>query len=223
MVEIPILPETEILRGDILTIGGSTRHVDTAVAALGHADRPVESTDIAVVGAGILLGGLIGALSVTWGGIPISLSTSGGALLAGLLLGYLRTVHPTFGNIPAPSLWLMNTLGLNIFIAIVGISAGPGFVAGLQKVGLSLFLWGALATTIPLVIAILLGHYVFKFHPAILFGVCAGVRTTTAALGMIQEAAKSKVPALGYGMPYAIGNTLLTIFGMVIVLLLTRG
>jgi putative transport protein len=223
MIEIPLLPETEILRGDILTIGGSTRHVDTAVAALGHADRPVESTDLAVVGAGILIGGLIGAISVVWGGVPISLSTSGGALLAGLLLGYFRTVRPTFGNIPAPSLWLMNTLGLNIFIAIVGISAGPGFVAGLRQVGLSLFLWGAVATTLPLVAAILLGHYVFKFHPAILFGVCAGVRTTTAALGMIQEAAKSKVPALGYGMPYAIGNTLLTIFGMVIVLLLTRG
>jgi putative transport protein len=223
MVEIPILPETEILRGDILTLTGSTRHVDAAVATLGHADRPVESTDLAVVSAGIVLGGLIGALTYVAGGLPISLSTSGGALLAGLVLGYLRTIHPTFGNIPGPALWLMNTLGLNIFIAIVGISAGPGFVSGLQQVGLSLFLWGMVSTTIPLVVAILLGHYVFKFHPAILFGVCAGVRTTTAALGMIQEAAKSKVPALGYGMPYAIGNTLLTIFGMVIVLMLAGG
>jgi putative transport protein len=223
MVEIPVLPETEVLRGDILTIGGSTRHVDTAVAALGHADRPVESTDLAVVAAGIVIGGLVGALSYVWGGIPISLSTSGGALLAGLLLGYWRTVRPTFGNIPAPALWLMNTLGLNVFIAIVGISAGPGFISGLQQVGISLFLWGVVATTIPLVIAVLLGHHVFKFHPAILFGVCAGVRTTTAALGMIQEEAKSKVPALGYGMPYAIGNTLLTIFGMVIVLMMSGG
>jgi len=223
MIEIPVLPETEILRGDILTIAGSTRHVDQAVALLGHADRPVESTDLAVVAAGIVIGGLLGALTYVWGGIPISLSTSGGALLAGLILGYLRTIHPTFGNIPGPALWLMNTLGLNVFIAIVGISAGPGFVSGLQQVGVSLFLWGMVATTIPLVVAVLLGHYVFKFHPAILFGVCAGVRTTTAALGMIQEAAKSKVPALGYGMPYAIGNTLLTIFGMVIVLLLVGG
>jgi putative transport protein len=223
MIEIPVLPETEVLRGDILTIAGSTRHVNTAVAAMGHADRPTESTDLAVVGAGILVGGLIGALSVSWGGIPISLSTSGGALLAGLILGYLRTVRPTFGNIPAPSLWLMNTLGLNVFIAIVGISAGPGFVSGLRQVGLSIFLWGMVSTTVPLIAAIFLGHYVFKFHPAILFGVCAGVRTTTAALGMVQEAAKSKVPALGYGMPYAIGNTLLTIFGMAIVLLMMRG
>jgi len=223
MVEIPILPETEILRGDILTIAGSTRHVDQAVALIGHADRPVESTDLAVVSAGIVIGGLVGALTYMAGGVPISLSTSGGALLAGLILGYLRTIHPTFGNIPGPALWLMNTLGLNVFIAIVGISAGPGFVSGLQQVGLSLFLWGMVATTIPLVVAVFLGHYVFKFHPAILFGVCAGVRTTTAALGMIQEAAKSKVPALGYGMPYAIGNTLLTIFGMVIVLMLVGG
>jgi putative transport protein len=223
MVEIPILPETEILRGDILTLAGSTRHVDAAVTEIGHADRPVESTDLAVVSAGIVIGGLLGALTYVAGGVPISLSTSGGALLAGLVLGYLRTIHPTFGNIPGPALWLMNTLGLNIFIAIVGISAGPGFVSGLQQVGLSLFLWGMVATTIPLVVAVLLGHFVFKFHPAILFGVCAGVRTTTAALGMIQEAAKSKVPALGYGMPYAIGNTLLTIFGMVIVLMLAGG
>ena len=123
MVEIPILPETEILRGDILTLAGSTRHVDAAVAELGHADRPVESTDLAVVSTGIVIGGLIGALTYVAGGLPISLSTSGGALLAGLVLGYLRTIHPTFGNIPGPALWLMNTLGLNIFIAIVGISA----------------------------------------------------------------------------------------------------
>jgi len=223
LVDIPILPETELLRGDVITIGGSARHVNRAVAAIGHADRPVESTDLAVVSAGIVVGGLVGALTYVAGGVPISLSTSGGALLAGLLLGYLRTIHPTFGNIPAPSLWLMNTLGLNVFIAIVGISAGPGFVDGLKGVGVEIFLWGLVATSVPLIAAVLIGHYVFKFHPAILFGVCAGVRTTTAALGMIQEAAKSKVPALGYGMPYAIGNTLLTIFGMVIVLLMTGG
>jgi putative transport protein len=222
MIEIPILPETEVLRGDILTIAGSTRNVDAAVKALGFADRPLESTDLMAVAGGILVGGLIGAISVNWGGIPIGLSTSGGALLAGLALGYLRTVRPTFGRIPTPALVLMNTLGLNVFIAIVGINAGPGFIAGLQQVGLRLFLWGMVATSVPLVLAVLLGHYVFKFHPAILFGVCAGVRTTTAALGMIQDAAKSKVPALGYGMPYAIGNTLLTIFGMAVVLWMSR-
>jgi putative transport protein len=108
-----------------------------------------------------------------------------------------------------------------VFIAVVGITAGPGFVAGLKEVGISLFVWGAIATAIPMLLSVYIGYYIFKFHPAILFGACAGVRTTTAALGMIQEVAKSKIPALGYGMPYAIGNTVLIIFGMVIVLLYT--
>lgn len=220
MIELPLLPGTEIHRGDILSVVGSKPGVAAAAEAIGYADRPVEATDITFVGFGILLGGLVGALSYKAGSIPISLSTSGGALLAGLILGWLRTIHPTFGRIPGPALALMNTLGLNVFIAVVGISSGPGFVAGLREAGASLFVWGIVATSLPLIIALYIGHYVFKFHPAILFGACAGVRTTTAALGMIQEAARSKVPALGYGMPYAIGNTLLTIFGLIIVLLL---
>lgn len=220
LVEIPVFPKTTVERGDIITIVGARRHVEAAIKALGHADRPTEITNIALLSWGIVLGCIVGAVSIAVGGIPIGLSTSGGALLAGLLVGWMRTVHPSFGGIPGPALWVLNTMGLNIFIAIVGINAGPGFVAGLREVGISLLLWGAVATTIPMVAAVYIGHFVFKFHPAILFGVCAGVRTTTAALGMITEAAKSKVPALGYGMPYAIGNTLLTIFGLVIVLLL---
>ncbi|WP_246764996.1 aspartate-alanine antiporter [Ensifer sp. PDNC004] len=220
LVEIPVLPGTTVERGDIVTIGGAKQHVEAAIKALGFADRLVETTDIAFLGWGLFIGAMIGALTITIGGIPIGLSTSGGALLAGLVLGWLRTTYPAFGRIPSPALWLMNTLGLNIFIAVVGIGAGPGFVAGLQEVGISLFIWGVVATSIPMIASVLIGHYVFKFHPAILFGACAGVRTTTAALGMIQEAAKSKVPALGYGMPYAIGNTLLTIFGLVIVIML---
>jgi putative transport protein len=153
--------------------------------------------------------------------IPISLSSSGGILIAGLLLGWFRAVHPTFGRIPGPSLWLMNALGLNVFVAIVGINAGPAFIAGLQQLGLSLLLWGVVSTSLPLIAAVYLGRYVFNFHPAILFGACAGARATTAALGMIQEAAGgSKIPALGYGVPYAVSNTLLTILTVVMVLIL---
>ena len=116
MVEIPILPNTEINRGDILTLIGTKSGIDAAAADLGYADRAVETTDIAFLGAGILVGGLVGALSFKWGSIPIGLSTSGGALLAlDPILGWLRTIHPTFGRIPGPALALMNTLGLNVF------------------------------------------------------------------------------------------------------------
>lgn len=222
LVDIPRLPGTEILRGDVVRIGGSLAHVNTAVELLGYADRPTEATDIAFMSAGILIGGLIGVLSVTVGGVPISLSTSGGALLAGLFLGYYRTIKPKFGQIPGPALWVLNNLGLNVFIAIVGINAGPDFISGLQKLGVSLFLWGVVATSVPLLIAIFVARFIFKFDPAILLGCCAGARTTTAALGMVQDAAKSNIPALGYGMPYAVGNTFLTIWGLFVVIAMMK-
>ncbi len=218
---IPILPNTQVQRGDILTIVGREQDTAAAIRMLGIADRPTDVADVAFIGGAITLGALIGALVLRVGGVPLTLSTAGGALLAGLFFGWLRSVRPTFGRIPSSTIWFMNSVGLNIFIAVVGISAGPGFVAGLQKLGISLFLWGIVATSVPLILAMYVGKYLFRFDPAILLGCCAGARTTTAALGMICDSAKSQVPALGYTVTYAVGNTLLTIWGMVIVMLLS--
>ena len=218
--EMPFTPGTTVDRGDVLTLVGPKRNIEQAAKQLGYADRPTNMSDMVFVGVGIVLGGLVGALTIRLGGIPLSLSTSGGALIAGLVFGWLRSVHRTFGRIPAPALWILNNVGLTIFIAVVGISAGPSFVAGLKQAGVSLFFAGIVVTTVPLIIGLLMGKYIFKFHPGINLGACAGARTTTAALGMIEEVAKSKVPALGYTVTYAVGNTLLTIWGLVIVLLM---
>jgi putative transport protein len=218
--EIPILPNTKIHRGDILTIVGRTQDTTAATKDLGRPDAQTDVADVAFIGAAIAIGALVGALTFKVGSVPLTLSTSGGALISGLFFGWLRSVRPTFGRIPSPTVWFMNSVGLNIFIAVVGISSGPGFVAGLQQLGFSLFLWGIAVTTVPLVLAMYVGKYVFRFHPAILLGCCSGARTTTASLGMINDRAKSQIPGLGYTVTYAVGNTLLTIWGMVLVLLL---
>lgn len=218
-IEIPVMAQTVVDAGDIVEVVGTRQEVENAAKHLGYIDRPTNQTDMIFVGLGILLGGLFGALAIHIGGVPISLSTSGGALIAGLVFGWLRSKHPTFGRIPEASLWTLNNVGLNMFIAVVGISAGPSFVQGFHDVGFSLFLVGAAATAIPLIIGLLLARYVFKFHPAIALGCCAGARTTTAALGAIQDAVESETPALGYTVTYAVGNTLLIIWGVVIVLL----
>ena len=219
-VEMPVTLGTRIDRGDVLSIAGARVDVERVAKHVGYADRPTDMTDMVFVGFGILLGGLIGALSIKVGKVPLSLSTSGGALIAGLVFGWLRSVHPTFGRIPGPALWVMNNVGLTTFIAVVGISSGPAFVAGLKQAGLLLFFAGIFVTLMPFVVGIFAGKYIFKLHPGILLGACAGARTTTAALGAIQDAAKSKVPALGYTVTYAIGNTLLIIWGVVIVVMM---
>ena len=220
-VEIPVLAQTELNAGDIITINGLAREVNAAAPQMGYVDRPTNKTDLVFVGLGIVIGGIIGALTLHIGGIPISLSTSGGALIAGLVFGWLRSKRPTFGGIPQPALWILNNLGLNMFIAVVGITAGPTFIQGIEKVGFMLFIAGVLATSIPLFIGLWMGAKIFKFHPAINLGCCAGGRTTTAALGAIQDSLQSSIPAMGYTVTYAVGNTLLILWGVAIVLLMS--
>ncbi len=219
--DIPVLPGTEINRGDLLTLVGRTSDTTAATKMLGVADRPTDVTDMAFVGLFIVVGGLLGSLVFKVAGAPLTLSTAGGALVFGIIGGWLRSVRPKFGRIPTPTVWFMNSVGLNIFIAIVGISAGPGFVNGLKTQGVGLFLWGAAATTIPLILGMFVAKYVFRFHDALNLGIVSGSRTTTASLGLVCDQAKSQIPALGYTVTYAVGNTLLTIWGMVIIMLMS--
>lgn len=219
---IPILPNTKIFRGDIVTIVGRTQDTSAAAKMLGVLDRPTDIADVAFIGAGITIGALIGSLVWKVAGVPLTLSTAGGALISGLICGWLRSVKPKFGRIPTSTVWFMNSVGLNIFIAIVGISAGPGFVNGLKTQGISLFLWGAVATTVPLILGLYVGKYLFRFHDALLLGILSGARTTTASLGLVCDRAQSQIPALGYTVTYAVGNTFLTIWGMVIIVLMSR-
>jgi len=221
--EMPIIPEMRLDRGDVLTLIGTKTDVERAADMLGYPDWPTHTTDMIFVGTGIVLGGFVGLLSLTIGGLPLTLTASGGALVMGLVFGWLRSVRPSFGRIPEAAIWIFDTVGLCVFIGVVGLSAGPGFVTGLQKTGISLVLVGFACALVPHTVAILFGRYVLRMEPLILLGACAGAGTITAALRAIQDEAQSKVPALGYTVPYAIGNILLTAWGPVIVALMSIG
>ncbi|WP_306320400.1 MULTISPECIES: aspartate-alanine antiporter [unclassified Streptomyces] len=217
--EFPYRLSSKVERGDTLVLTGPKRLVDPAGAALGKPVPTSFATDMVWVGLGIFLGGCIGIPALTVSGVPISLSTSGGALIMGLVFGYIRGKYPTYGNVPPGAQWFMDTLGLCMFVAVVGINAGPSFTSGLSEAGWGLLVFGAVATVVPLIVGFLFGHYVQKIRFPILMGVLAGGQTTTAAIGAINESSRSQVPTLGYTIPYAVGNVLLTIWGAVIVLL----
>jgi putative transport protein len=217
---MPATFDTHVDRGDVLNLIGARPDVERAAKEFGYADRPTAMTDMIFVGGGIFLGGLVGLLSVTIGGLPITLTASGGALIMGLVFGWLRAVRPTFGRIPEAAMWVFDTVGLTVFIGVVGLGAGPSFVSGLQNSGVSLILVGLVVAVLPHTLAILFGRYVLRMNPLILLGVCSGAGTVTAALKALQEESQSKLPALGYTVPYAVGNILLTAWGPVIVALM---
>ena len=160
--EMPITRTTQVERGDVLSLVGAKGDVDRAVAVLGYADWPTSATDMIFVGTGIFVGGLVGLLTVTVAGLPITLTASGGALIMGLVFGWLRSMFPVFGRIPEAAMWVFDMVGLSVFIGVVGLSAGPSFIAGLQESGISLVFVGFVAALLPHAVAILFGRYVLK-------------------------------------------------------------
>jgi len=220
-VPMPISPDTVLDRGDVLRLVGTVIEVERAAKLIGYPDRPTAATDMVFVGLGIFVGGLIGFLSIDVLGIPLTLTASGGALISGLFFGWLRSAYPFFGRIPEAAIWIFDTVGLCVFISVVGLTAGPSFISGLQTTGLSLVFVGLVSSLTPHTLAILFGAYVLRMNPLVVLGACAGAGTITAALHAIQDEPQSNYPALGYTVPYAIGNILLTAWGPVLVALMS--
>jgi putative transport protein len=218
--EMPLNPGRHAHRGDTLHLVGPRRHVEQAARALGYADRPAVDVDVVYVALGMALGALIGVPTLSLGGVSVGLGSAGGILLAGLVFGWLRSRHPTFGRFPGPAMWVFEVLGLHLFLAAVGISSGPAFVSGLTERGVGLLLSGVAVSLVPHAVTLLAGQRLFpSLHPGVLLGACAGAGLSSASLAALEEVAQSKVPALGYNVPYAVGNTLLTLAGPLMVTL----
>jgi putative transport protein len=219
--DIPIAAGVVLLRGDMLRIVGPEPVVERAVANIGARVAPGTTIDFIVLGLGIFLGGLVGVLATfSVGNVQISLSTSVGTLLAGLLVGNLRTRYPLFGRIPDGAVALMTSLGLAAFVGLTGIHAGPIFFSALREAGIGLLLGGMIVTMLPQIIGLLFGHFVLRMNPILLLGGLSGSQTVTAAMAALQERSGSPVPVLGYTPAYPIANILLTTWGTIIVVVI---
>ncbi|HEX7796864.1 MAG TPA: TrkA C-terminal domain-containing protein [Vicinamibacterales bacterium] len=216
--ELPFAPETQMERGDILTVTGRENEVARVARRIGYAEYSTSATDLLLVGAAIAIGGLMGIPALKVGHIEIGLSIPVGVLLAGLVVGHFRLIYPRFGRVPDASVWLFESLGLTAFLAAVGIDAGPALAGAFKVFGWPLFAAGAIVTLAPPFVTILVGRYLTRTHPGILLGVCAGACTSAPALAELEKRAESKIPTLGYGLACAIGNVLFAVCGTLLVL-----
>lgn len=215
--DLPITRDTLVHKCDIAQVVGSREDVERAVKKLGYPERPTTATDLIIVGVGIVLGTLLGLLAIPLGAIPITLGVGGGVLVSGLVFGWLRSLHPTFGDMPGAAQWLLTDLGLNLFITCVGLAAATRVVHGFQTAGISIFLAGIVLTLFPAIAGLIFGRLVLKMDHVLLLGALTGAETCTAALNAVKEQAESSMPVIGYTVTYAFGNVLLTVWGTVIV------
>jgi len=219
--EIPITHATEVHKCDVFHVIGVREDVERVANYLGYPERPSNITDLVMMGIGIVIGTLLGLIVVHVGKLPITLGAAGGVLVSGLVFGWLRSVHPTFGQIQGGAQWLLCDLGLNLFIACVGVSAAVQAVKAFEATGMSVFLAGAVLSLLPIILGLLAGRYLLKMNIVLLLGAICGARVITAALNTLQEDAESSAPALGYAVPFAFSNVILTVWGSVIINVMT--
>jgi putative transport protein len=220
--EIPIGTNTVIDRGDILHVSGSESAVEKLAPVVGRAIHPTDETDFAVLGIAISIGVLVGAvLTIPVGHLRIALGTSVGTLLAGVTVGWMRSVRPWFGVIPDAAILFMRSIGLAAFVAMIGLKAGPVFLHAVREFGYILFLGGIVVTLTPLIAGLFFGRYVLKLNPALLLGGIAGAQTMIAGVAAVQEKSDSQVATLGYSYTAAFGHIFLTTWGTIIVSLMT--
>jgi len=215
-IEVPHSADYVLSRGDILTVTGPTEQVDLLGKEFGHVERDVAETDMVTFAFGIAFGVIIGMFAVSVGQLSIGLGSAGGLLASGLAIGYLRSIHPTFGRLPDAARWILMEFGLLIFMAGVGLRAGGDIIETFVNAGPTLVLAGIAVTITPILVGYFFGRKVLKIHPVLLFGGITGSMTSGASLSVVTKAADSNVPSLGYTGAYAFANVLLTIAGSII-------
>ena len=218
-IELPLDAGMPLQKGDRLQLIGEASNLKQLASDLGYVEKDVEKTDLTTFAFGMIAGTMLGLVTVALGNLSIGLGTAGGLLVVGIIIGWLGSIMPTFGRVPAPARYVLMELGLMMFMAAVGLNAGGGIVEALASSGPLIILSGAVVTLVPALVGYVFGRYGLGLNPALLLGAITGAMTSTPALNVVTEAAKSTVPALGYAGTYTFANVLLTFAGALMMLL----
>jgi AspT/YidE/YbjL antiporter-like protein len=215
---LAMTPDLVVRAGDTVTVFGAENDVQRVAQHVGPVLVPSIKTDFVYLGAGLVAGLLVGLLTAKIGGIPLTLGSGGGALLAGLVFGWWRSKRQTFGNLPPGAVQILKDLGLAGFVAVVGLQSGLQAVTTVREHGLTIFMVGVIVTIVPLLLTMLIGLYVLRYkNVAIFAGALSGSRSANPAFGEVLDKAGNSVPTVPFAITYALANVLLTLLGPLIV------
>ncbi len=218
-IELPVNSDIVLEKGDVIKVTGLKNRLDSLIKRFGHAERDIVKTDLLTFAFGIAAGVLLGKITIKVGALTLGLGMSGGLLVAGILVGFLRSVHPTFGRVPPAARWIIMELGLLFFMASIGLNAGNDIFEALSRVGGWMLLGALLVGMVPMGVGFLFGRHVLHFNYAQLLGAMTGAMTNTPALNVVTQQAGSSLPALGYAGAYTFANIFLALCGSMIMML----
>ena len=210
-IDLSPSPDLALKFGDKLMVVGEKEGIKGVARLLGNDAKKLSDTDFFPIAMGIVLGVLFGKLNISFSdSLSFSPGLTGGVLMVAL---FLSAIGKTMSG---PANQLLRQLGLLLFLAEVGTSAGKNLVATFQESGLLMFGVGAAITVVPMLVAVLVGRLVFKISLLDLLGTITGGMTSTPGLAAADSMVDSNIPSVAYATVYPIAMVFLILFIQVI-------
>ncbi|NOY95356.1 MAG: transporter [Chlorobi bacterium] len=210
-IDISPSPSSKLQFGDKLVIASSKANMEMVTRVFGDDAKRLSDTDILPIAIGIILGVLIGKISISFGSYTFSLGLTGGVLMIALVLSRIGKTGPILWTMTGAANQLLRQIGLLLFLAAVGTDAGAQIVQTFQQYGFNLFLIGAVITIIPMVIAAFAGKWLFKMNILRLIGAITGSMTSTPGLAAADSMTSSNAPSVAYATVYPVAMVLLIV------------
>ena len=222
-IDLLASPSLRLQLGDRLTIVGESKAIDNVGRILGNEAKQLSNPNLFMIFFGIVLGLIVGSIPIAIPGMSMSvkLGLAGGPIIVGLLMGafgprlHLSTYTTRSANL------MLRQLGLTIYLAGLGLSAGAGFfdtvftTDGLVWVGLSFAL-----AVVPVLLVGIIASTVLKTSYAANVGMLCGSMANPIALNYANSTAESDEPAVAYATVYPVSIFLRVISAQIIILLL---
>ena len=219
-VDLIASPSLSLQVGDRLTVVGTEASINAVAGLLGNSSKRLREPNLIPMFIGILLGVALGMIPFHISGIPlpVKLGLAGGPLIVAILLSrFGARFHLVTYTTMSASL-MLREIGISLFLAAVGLSAGPEFVQTLQGGGLVWVGYGFLITVIPILIVGLLGRWVFKYNYFELMGTLSGSMTDPIALSFVSSNSPNDIPAVSYSTVYPLTMFLRVISAQILIL-----
>ena len=219
-VDLIASPSLSLQVGDRLTVVGTEASINAVAGLLGNSSKRLREPNLIPMFIGILLGVALGMISFHIHGIPlpVKLGLAGGPLIVAILLSrFGARFHLVTYTTMSASL-MLREIGISLFLAAVGLAAGPEFISTLQGGGLAWVGYGFLITVIPILLVGLLGRWVFKFNYFELMGTLSGSMTDPIALSFVSSNSPNDIPAVSYSTVYPLTMFLRVVSAQILIL-----
>ena len=222
-VDLVAAPQLQLQMGDRVTIVGSELAVSHAEKVLGNSMKRLDHPNLIPIFLGIALGCILGSTPFVFPGIPqpVKLGLAGGPLIVSILISRFGPQYKMITYTTMSANLMLREIGISLFLACVGLGAGKGFVETVIYDGGYVWVgYGVIITIVPLLIAGLVGRYVFKLNYYTLIGVLGGSTTNPPALAYSNDLTSCDSPAVGYATVYPLTMFLRVLTAQILILAL---